>query len=153
MLRRSSLGVQQNTSAVYPTNRNALALRARRHTAQLNLSVHPAAFTFRVLGRKKHSPQTTSVVVSCHGPILVMCCPWKPLITGFPHLIPGSLLWGSFRGAVGDTTWAQTVGAPAHSSHVYPDSGFGGSGWFLIYPLQEPGVRSPNHQCKPPIGG
>ena len=31
------LGVQQNTSAVYPTGRVALALRARRHTAQLDL--------------------------------------------------------------------------------------------------------------------
>ena len=31
------LGVQQNTSAVYPTGRAALALRARRRTAQLNL--------------------------------------------------------------------------------------------------------------------
>ena len=32
------LGVQQNTSAVYSTGRVALALQARRHTAQLNLS-------------------------------------------------------------------------------------------------------------------
>ena len=31
------LGVQQNTSAVYPTGRVALALRARRHTAQLTV--------------------------------------------------------------------------------------------------------------------
>ena len=30
------LGVQQNTSAVYPTGRVARALRARRHTAQLD---------------------------------------------------------------------------------------------------------------------
>ena len=33
------LGVQQNTSVVYPTGRVALALRARRHTAQLDCSV------------------------------------------------------------------------------------------------------------------
>ena len=30
------LGVQQSTSAVYPTSRVALALRARRHTAQMD---------------------------------------------------------------------------------------------------------------------
>ena len=30
------LGVQQSTSAVFPTGRVALALRARRHTAQLD---------------------------------------------------------------------------------------------------------------------
>ena len=30
------LGVQQNTSAVCPTGRVALALRARKHTAQLD---------------------------------------------------------------------------------------------------------------------
>ena len=30
------LGVQQNTSAVHPTGRVALALRAPRHTAQLD---------------------------------------------------------------------------------------------------------------------
>ena len=33
------LGVQQNTSAVYPTGRVALALRARRHAAQLNYDI------------------------------------------------------------------------------------------------------------------
>ena len=34
---KEELGVQQNTSAVvYPTGRVALALRARRHTAQLH---------------------------------------------------------------------------------------------------------------------
>ena len=33
------LGVQQNTSAVYPTGRVALALRAQKRRAQLDLGV------------------------------------------------------------------------------------------------------------------
>ena len=45
------LGVQQNTSAVYPMGRVALALRARRHTAQLDFVLGPVLFMLRYWGR------------------------------------------------------------------------------------------------------
>ena len=73
--------VQQNTSAVYPTRRVALALRARRHTEQLDFPPYPPSQQKRVFCCMAHFRAIIYRVLEHVGPqSRLILESWRPLI-------------------------------------------------------------------------